>query len=221
MSAIIPCEDYDSRSRTAMAFQSDDAALPMSQHAEAIGFVAGTRVATPIGYVAVERLSEGDRVLTADGRHARLTWVGMTCVTCRGAAAPVRFEAGVLDNIRPLRLGQGHRVRVLGWRAELLFDADAVLATAKSFVNGSDILIEDGTASVTYVHLMFDNHEVVLAENVACETLRPGPEGLNKLEVMSHDALISQYPDMSSDMPDADAILPLLSAAEERILLSA
>ena len=57
-----------------------------------IGFVAGTRIATPMGYVAVERLSSGDLVLTADGRHARLTSVALHHVEgVTRDTAPVRF----------------------------------------------------------------------------------------------------------------------------------
>ncbi|NKX44418.1 Hint domain-containing protein [Roseicyclus persicicus] len=149
-----------------------------------IGFVAGVRIATPMGYVAVERLAAGDAVLTADGRHARLAWVGSSCVAGRGAHAPVRFETGTLDNIRPLRLGQGHRLRVTGLRADLLFDASAVFGLARSFVNGEDVVVEPPAETVTYVHLMCARREVVLAENVPCETLPPGPDGLERIEAM-------------------------------------
>lgn len=75
-----------------------------------IGFVAGTRIATPMGHVAVERLSSGDLVLTADGRHARLTSVALHHVEeVTRYTAPVRFAIGKMDNVRPLRMAQGHR----------------------------------------------------------------------------------------------------------------
>lgn len=188
--------------------------------AEGIGLVAGTRVATPMGYVAVERLRAGDLVLTADGRHAALIWVGLMRLPCEGAFAPVRFETGVLDNMRPLRLGQGHRVRVAGWQAELLFDADAVLASARSFVNGIDIVIDDSAETVTYVHLMFDRHEVILAENVACETLQPGPDTIDRLDEMRARAdLVEQAPMPGAvDAAEVRAVLPILSFDEERVL---
>lgn len=221
MSAPIFPDAFHART-PATLFGMDDTVVPMPEQSETIGFIAGTRVATPMGYVAVERLSAGDKVLTADGRHARLTWVGMTRVEAKGPNAPVCFETGVMDNMRPLRLGQGHRVRVAGWRAELLFDAEAVLATAKSFVNGEDVVIEDDAGVVTYVHLMFDRHEVVLAENIACETLRPGPDGLRQLDAMTRRALMSEVAGVDIAKDDGvTAALPILSAAEERVLLAA
>jgi hypothetical protein len=140
MSAPILPDAFDSYMPTSL-LRAEGRNTATTDTSETIGFVAGTRVATPMGYVSVERLSAGDLVLTADGRHARLEWVGMTRVEVTEETAPVRFDIGTMDNMRPLRLGQGHRVRVAGWRAELLFDADAVLATAKSFVNGTDVTI--------------------------------------------------------------------------------
>ena len=190
---------------------------------ETIGFVAGIRVATSLGYVAVERLSAGDTLLTADGRHARLTWVGLSRIGVTPDTAPVRFEIGTMENMRPLRLGPGHRVRVSGWRAELLFDADAVLATARSFVNGTDVTIEEPVGPVTFVHLLFDRHEIVLAENVPCETLRPGPEGLEQLDVMGCRAALEaclKLAEPSLGTKAEQAAILVLSDAEARVLLA-
>jgi len=220
MSAPIRPEDFDNCLSVLDLLQSGNAVTPKENQIEAIGFAAGTRVATPLGYVAVERLAAGDKILSADGRHPRLVWVGITRVPAVGGNAPVRFETGVMDNMRPLRIGQGHRVRVSGWRAEVLFDADAVLATAKSFVNDIDVVIDRSVEEVTYVHLMFDQHHVVLAENVACETLRAGPEGLRVLDEMARRAVDVHHPEMprSSDGGQMMSALPILTENEERVL---
>mgnify|MGYP000341217018 CR=1 FL=1 len=170
MSALIHTDAFDSFIPMPLFRQTGDGAGGGTTGGW-IGFVAGTRIATPMGYVAVERLSAGDLVLTADGRHARLLWAGATVTELTDDTAPVRFEIGTMDNMRPLRLGQGHRIRVSGWRAELFSDADVSLAPAASFVNGCDITLEEGEGPVTFVQLMFDRDEVVLAENVPCETV--------------------------------------------------
>lgn len=220
MSAPIRPEDFDDAFPVLSLFGASGTGAAKSKSVEAIGFAAGTRVATPVGYVTVERLNVGDRVLTVDGRHAPLVWVGMTRMVARGVNAPVRFETGVMDNIRPLRLGQGHRVRVAGWRAELLYDTDAVLATAKTFINDIDISIDENIDEVTYMHLMFARHEVVLAENVACETLRDGPEGRGRLDQMERYAVDVHHPPMSPghDGSGQTSGLPVLSPAEEMAL---
>ena len=180
-----------------------------------IGFVAGTRIATPMGYVAVERLSSGDLVLTADGRHARLTSVALHHVEeVTRDTAPVRFAIGKMDNMRPLRMAQGHCIRVEGWRAELMFDAPAVLAPASAFVDGVDVVIEDDAGPLTYVNLMFDGHEVVLAENVACETLCPDTDEAKQTLPMTKATTA-----IGTGMPHA-ATIPSVSAIEARLLLA-
>lgn len=181
-----------------------------------IGFVAGTRIATPMGYVAVERLSAGDLVLTADGRHARLSSVALHHVEeVTADTAPVRFAIGKMDNMRPLRLAQGHCIRVEGWRAELMFDAAAVLAPASAFVDGVDVVIEEASGSLTYVNLMFDEHEVVLAENVACETFRPDADDARNTRPDADETAAFGGPRLVADN------LPAVSAMEARLLLAA
>jgi hypothetical protein len=187
---------------------------------EATGFVAGTRIATPMGYVAAERLRAGDSVLTADGRHATILWTGESRMPGRGAFAPILIETGVMDNIRPLRVGQGHLVRFEGWQAELLFDAGAVLASARSFVDGAGIRIDDSAETVTYIHLMLERHEIILAENVACETLRPGADIALRLAALATCAKAFAHPALPMvDAPlPSEAALPVLSEREERLL---
>jgi len=201
-------------------FQSETPVLPVPRGTDPVGFLTGTRIATPMGYVAVERLSAGDMVLTADGNHARLLWCGLSRVVAKGAMAPVVFETGVMDNMRPLRLGPGHRLQVSGWRAELLFDAPAVLASARAFVNGEDVVVEEG-GLVTYCHLLFERHEVVLAENVACESLIPGPEGLKRLDAWTRQVLLNARPGLFESMSGGSAALPCLTRDEAAVLLAA
>jgi hypothetical protein len=132
-----------------------------------------------------------------------LVRVEITEVAALGAQAPVCIGTGVMDNMRPVRLAQHHRIRVAGWRAQVYFDAEAVLVTAASFVNGTDIVIETSAAPVRYVHLLLDRHAVILAENIACEA----------------------WPDRLGDqgLPETwhGVALPILSPAEERVLQAA
>lgn len=194
--------------------------VPLSSGGEMIGFVAGTRIATPMGYVAAERLAEGDLVLTADGRHARISWVGVTQVEdVTAATAPVCFAVGTLDNMRPLRVGQGHRLRIAGWRAELMFDAEAVLAPATAFVDGINVVIEEQTGPLTYVNLMFDGHEIILAENVACETICPEEHDLDRVSPMQ-DAIAAELKGGCAKGSNVTS-LPVVSWSEARVLLAA
>lgn len=179
------------------------------------GFVAGTRIATPMGYVAVERLMAGDLVLTADGRHVRVHGVSMQDgVALTGQAAPVCFAVGQMDNMRPLRLAQGQNVRLTGWRAQLFFDADAVLVPAIAFVDGTTVVIDKRRGALRYFNLIFPGHELILAENIACAALcldahDPAPKG----QMTDGAGALSQ----TAVMRD----LPVVSYAEARLLLAA
>ncbi|MDG3040541.1 Hint domain-containing protein [Roseicyclus marinus] len=198
----------------------DDTGLSGRAKAEGIGLVAGTRVATPGGYVAVERLAVGDRVLTQDGHQASLVWVGLSCMPGKGAFAPVRIETGAMDNMRPVRLGQGHLLRVAGWQAELLFEAEAVFATARSLVDGARVTIDDSAESVIYIHLMLEHHGIILAENLACETLRPGPDAALMLAALAAEAEYFEHAPLpiSGQIEGCMSALPVLSGDEARVL---
>ncbi|WP_431282546.1 Hint domain-containing protein [Humitalea sp. 24SJ18S-53] len=136
---------------------------------DVVCFLAGTLIATPDGEVAVEALSIGDLVLTADGRAVPVMWLGQqTVATIFGmpeARRPVVIRAGALgDNLprRDLRVTSDHAMMIEG-----------VLVQAGALVNGASIqripLAELGDR-FTVFHIETEHHEIVLAEGAATET---------------------------------------------------
>jgi hypothetical protein len=137
-------------------------------------FTAGTRILTIHGEVAVEDLRPGDLVQTHDEGFQPLRWVGSRTVAAEGAFAPVKIRAGTFGPHGTLRLSPQHRVLVRDALAELMFGEAEVLVAAKDLVNGRSVTqVEDG--EVTYVHLLFDRHQVVYSEGLATESYLPGP----------------------------------------------
>lgn len=132
-------------------------------------FLAGTRVDTPDGPVAVEHLEVGTLVLTADGRTVPVKWLGrQTVVTALGpdaARRPVRLLAGSLAPARPtddLCVTSDHALLI-----------DGVLVQAGALVNGTTIRrMTDAELGDRYTvfHVETENHEVILAEGVPAET---------------------------------------------------
>jgi hypothetical protein len=111
----------------------------------------------------------------------RLTWAGGVTLSPARLAGdrrlwPVRIAAGALGPGLPasdLWLSPRHRLRLTGWRAELMFAAPAVLVAAGDLVNDTTIRqVWDGRP-VTLLHLMTRRHAIILAEGVATETLDP------------------------------------------------
>ncbi|MEL6957493.1 MAG: Hint domain-containing protein [Pseudomonadota bacterium] len=150
-------------------------------------FAVGTRIAALHGDVPVETLKQGDLVLTLDHGPQPLRWIGMRTVPGRYGMTPVEFAPHALDNDRPLRLSPQHRVLTGGWKAEVMFGSREVLVPARAFV-GQPGVTEAPVDEVTYVHLLFDRHEIVLAEDIPCESLLLGQMSQNILRRPADDA---------------------------------
>lgn len=177
-------------------------------------FTPGTRIRVPGGTVPVETLVAGDVVTTRDHGPRRLRWVGRVRMgraelAREPALCPIRVRAGALGPRRPVRdtlMSPQHRVLVSGWRPALLFGADEVLAAVSHLVNGHSIDWAGDVAGVTYIHIMFDRHEIVFANGIATESFRPGPQTLPALPARARDEVLRLFPELV-DTPDP-AIAP-------------
>ncbi len=85
-----------------------------------------------------------------------------------------------------------------GYRAELLFGESEVLVTARHLVDGIDVVRQSG-GQVTYLHLMFDQHEVIFANGAATESFHPGQEAIAGVDAQARDELFSIFPELRSD----------------------
>jgi hypothetical protein len=182
-------------------------------------FAAGTPILTPDGEVPVECLVPGDIVVTLDHGPQRVIWAGQRKVSGLGRHAPIRFAAGAIGNSVPLEVSPQHRMLIRGWRAELLFGEPEVLAAACHLVDG-DRISRAPRDSVTYVHLMFDRHEIVHAAGVPSESFNPGADILRENRTMRAE-LAELFPDLSDRLPEGPLLppsRPLTRGAEARAL---
>lgn len=153
-------------------------------------FTAGTRVQTPHGPVCIETLRPGDLVLTRDHGPQRLAWIWTHTHTPETLAKndrirPVRITRHALGNGLPSRdlvVSQQHRILIASRIAERIFGTPEVLISAKNMVAlaGIDIVLPLG--NITYVHMLFSNHEIVFAEDTASESLFLGPQALRAMD---------------------------------------
>jgi Hint domain len=141
---------------------------PVLDTAPPLCFVAGTRIATPRGEVAVERLEVGDVVLTHVGAQFPIVWIGVNRVLVaagrRGAATPVIVRRGALaDNVpdRDLYVTKGHS-----------FYLDDVLIPVEFLVNHRSILWDDRPQEVEIYHVELSSHAVLLANGAPAESYR-------------------------------------------------
>jgi hypothetical protein len=191
-------------------------------------FAAGTSLATPAGQRPVEALAPGDLVLTRDNGPQPVRWIGGRRVTAGEIAratkvrlAPVRIRRGAFGSGRPRRdllVSPQHRILVTGWRAELHFGEAEVLVAACHLVDGEAVTVEPPGRGVTYLHIMFDRHEIVRAEGLPAESFRAGPEAMRSIPAAAREELLALFPELSG-MPDGLApARPILSGAEATLV---
>lgn len=163
------------------------------ENTNVVCFTRGTLIATERGQVPVERLAVGDRVVTVDHGPQPLRWVGSRRVAALGRLAPIHFEAGSIGNLRALGVSPQHRMMMRGPRVELFFGEAEVLVPARFLQNGRTIRRVEG-GLVEYWHLLFDAHEIVLAEGVPAESLYLGAEGVAALSEASQQEIHAVFP---------------------------
>ncbi len=157
-------------------------------------FTAGTRILTPSGERRVEDLRPGDLVTTLDHGPQALRWVGARTVPATGDLAPIAIRAGTFGPHRALRLSPQHRLLVRDVLADLMFGEAEVLVAARDLVDGTSVTRREG-GMVTYLHLLFDRHEIVLAEGLASESYLPGGQTAAGLDPVQVDEVRRLFPD--------------------------
>lgn len=143
-------------------------------------FTPGTLIATPKGERKVEELRAGDRVVTRDNGIRKLSWTGRRRVSARqmaraGHLQPILIRAGALDFELPERdmlVSPNHRVLVASDQTALYFEEREALAAAKHLTGLVGILRAE-LPEISYIHIAFDTHEVVLSDGAWSECFQP------------------------------------------------
>ncbi len=168
-------------------------------------FTPGTLIATPRGEVAVESLRAGDKVVTRDNGLQEIRWVGQKALNWTDMAAapylrPVLVKQGSLGNGLPERdmmVSPNHRLLVANDRTALYFDEHEVLVSAKHLVGSAGVHAVE-SMQTTYIHFMFDQHEVVLSNGAWTESFQPGDYTLNGMGNAQRTEIFELFPDLKS-----------------------
>jgi len=139
---------------------------PASNITFGVCYVAGTRVLTDRGEIAVENLAIGDTLVTASGARRPVRWLGNRRVNCARYADPaviwpIRIQAGAFAPDVPSRdlwVSPGHAILV-----------NEVLIQAHNLVNGATV-VQVPSESVEYWHVELDSHDIIIAEGLAAES---------------------------------------------------
>lgn len=183
-------------------------------------FVAGTMVATPDGHRPVEQIAAGDRVLTLDDGAKPVRWTGRRRVPASGSLTPVRIKAGAFGSHDDLVVSPQHRILFRGGAAEMLFGETEVLVPAGYLVDGQTVQSVPGD-TVEYVHLLFDDHQVVFANGLESESLLPGAQVTEALGPSAMKEIHAIFPhlDPTTGQGYGPAARRVLKRHEARLLM--
>ncbi len=163
-------------------------------------------IATPFGERFVSELVTGDRVITLDhGIKPVLANLSVTLdknALCDDPALrPILIRKNALaPNIpaQDLRVSPQHRMLIKGWRAELMFGTNEVLVPAKSLVNDTTIVRDHAATQVTYIHLVFDDHEILFSNGAPSESLHAGYIAKETMPPAAREELFRLFPELRS-----------------------
>ncbi len=198
---------------------ADGTLVTFSDIENIICFTPGTLILTETGERPIESLRPGDKVITRDHGAQPLRWVGTSTVPGQGKFAPVRVESHMIGARRSLLVSPQHRLLFEGYDCELNFGASEVLAAATHLEDGMNVY-RAPCPWVTYVHLMFDSHEVIYAEGAATESFFAGDVGVAAISGQAREDLFAAFPALRSDPTSyGNTARICLKAYEAKLLL--
>lgn len=173
-------------------------------YSEIVCFTPGCLIKTLFGNRPVECLKIGDTIQTADNGYQNIRWIGRSEVSKRQLLVQPHLRPILIrkDSFGPgtpshdMRVSPQHRMLVAGNRLQLDFAEIQMLAPAKGLVNGSSVLVDQTCTEVSYIHLMFDRHEVLFSNDLPTESFHPGQVGLQAVGQAARQELFELFPDL-------------------------
>ncbi|THH38648.1 hypothetical protein E4Z66_03505 [Aliishimia ponticola] len=176
---------------------NDGSTLHFTGMESVVCFASGTQIATPAGPVPIERLRPGDLVLTRDNGPQPLIWIAARRLDYRELALnphlkPITIAPALIGTSRPLRVSPQHGVLLRQDGEERLFRARHLAQ-----LHGGMVREMRGCRSVTYLHLMFETHQVIFANDAASESFYPGPQAMRALHSDVRREVYELFPDLA------------------------
>lgn len=147
-------------------------------------------VRTAAGVMRADALEVGTLVWTLDHGYQPVRWIGRSMLSERDFAKhpnkkPVRIAAHALAQNVPSKavtLSPQHRVVVRAQAAQDVLGHTEILAAAKKLRDFDNIDVVEAPEAMTYIHVLFDNHEILDVEGALVESLLMGPYAATALE---------------------------------------
>ncbi|MDX8354163.1 Hint domain-containing protein [Cognatiyoonia sp. IB215182] len=190
-------------------------------------FANGTLIETSDGPQMIDTLWVGQQVKLLCGRVVPIRWIGQRHIRASELARspklrPVRISAGALGLGLPHRdlvVSRQHRVLVTSRIAQRMSGQDSVWVPAIALTEMPGIAVDEGLATLTYYHILCDDHEVLVAEGAPAESLYLGPEAVKALSASGRAEIAAIFPDIFDQAPFHDAGFIMMSGRQQRKLV--
>lgn len=166
-------------------------------------FTPGTMIKTNRGEVAVQDLEVGLQVLTRDNGFQPIVWVGhkhLTHAQMQDAPelSPVvigknALGAGIPE--RQMRVSPQHRMLLSNAQIRDWFASDEVLIAAH-LLTCFEGIERAPVDAITYVHFMFAQHEIVLADGAWSESYQPQDMSAGAMDEAHRRELLAIFPEL-------------------------
>lgn len=190
-------------------------------------YASGSLIASPNGAVPIENIIAGDSIIVANGGTCSVRWIWSGQVHLLDVdhdQKPVLIRAGSLGRDRPsqdLVVSGQHRIVVGGFgQLEDAFDRP-FMVPAKALTVLPGIRFMAGKKSITWHHLMCDEHHVIFANNMASESLLTGSEFIRSLSNLDLSHMSRATGQSVAQLVTTTTTLPCLTVGETRRRLKA
>jgi len=121
-------------------------------------------------------------------------------LTAKEHLRPVLIRQGALGNDLPERdmmVSPQHRVLVANDKTALYFEEREVLVAAKHLTDMEGIDVVE-VSHTSYIHVMFDQHEVILSDGTWTESFQPGDMSLAGVGDAARDEILELFPELAT-----------------------
>lgn len=170
--------------------------------------------------IRVEELRVGDLLQTIDGKLCPVRWIDVNTLSSRLLKSeerlrPIKICAGALGPGVPftdLFVSPQHRILVESRIVKRMLGVTHTLVAAKKLLGLEGVEICSAQHDITYYHVLFDAHEVIVANGAAAESLFLGPQAKKSLS----SAALKEIGDIIPEIAE----WPLASTVEPAALMS-
>lgn len=188
-------------------------------------YVSGTKIACADGVTPVENLRVGDLLRTASGKLVTIRWIGRSDITPEEMLSdprlrPVRIKAGCLGGKLPesdLLVSRQHRIVFDAPQVQQVARVPVALIAAHRMTPIKGISLVCPKRTISYFHILLDQHELLIANGLESESLLLGEQALRMLS----DHSLLEIESLLAAGLSGDPALPIPQGGVQRKIIAA